>query len=321
MPAEIDPHPRRAASSTSPGCRSVRLGPRGRGRRGDRSGEPARVADGQRRRVPAEQAAEPGDARRAGVAGERRRRRARAASPPVGDDHRRGRRAGAARSSRCSASSTVVPRSAFRRATRGEHVVGALRVELRRRLVEHEHARRRPRARRRWRTAGARRPTAWPGSGRGGGRCRARRAPPRPGGAWPPGPMPRFSSTKARSRLDVVDDELRLGVLVHEARRRRPADAAGASRVDRPATTTSPANRPPRRVGHQAVRRSAAACSCPSRTRPTTRSTSPAVDLEVDADRARAPRPGRRSRTPRNVTASCIPHQRRDGEQAHRDHG
>ena len=46
---------------------------------------------------------------------------------------------GAARSSRCSATMMVVPRSAFSRGDGSEHVFGTLRVELARRFVEHEH--------------------------------------------------------------------------------------------------------------------------------------------------------------------------------------
>ena len=74
-----------------------------------------RLLHRQRRRLPAEQPAEAGDARRAGVGGEdvaraaRRRRRV----PSVTITARSA--SGAARSRRCSARSTVVPRSALRR--------------------------------------------------------------------------------------------------------------------------------------------------------------------------------------------------------------
>ena len=54
--------------------------------------------------------------------------------------------------------------------------------------------------------------------------------------------------------LHVVDDELRLGVLGDEARRRRRARAGDASVVDRPNTTTSPREPPAARVRNEPVR-------------------------------------------------------------------
>ena len=105
-------------------------------------GEGAGVAHGERRRVPAEDAPEPGHARRAGIVGERRRPASPAtpAAPAVEHDGAVGERRGALEAvlgeQDGGAEVGVEPRD------RGEHVVGALRVELRRRLVEHERGRR-----------------------------------------------------------------------------------------------------------------------------------------------------------------------------------
>ena len=67
--------------------------------------------------------------------------------------------------------------------------------------------------------------------------------------------------------LDVVDDELGLGVLVRRSRRRRRARAGGACASTGRTTTTSPREPPAARVRDRARSRRAAACSSPSPTR------------------------------------------------------
>ena len=155
---------------------------------------------------------------------------------------------GAARSSRCSASSTVVPRSALRRPTAAKHVFGALRVELRRRLVEHERVGRgRERAGDRGAlalAAGERRP----GCGRAGARCRARRAPPPPAGA---SRRRAGRGSRARTQRRPRPGRRRTAPPGPGARsRRRPrARAACACASSGPNAMTSPANRPPVECG------------------------------------------------------------------------
>ena len=217
-PPSATPTPCGARGAARPA--SAALGRLGSGRRDAGpcvSASARRVAHGERRRIPAEQAPEPGDAGRAGVVGEhgagQRRRGGDAAA--VDDDTTRSA-SGAARSSRCSASSTVVPRSALSRATAAKHVVGTLRIELRRGLVEHERDRAPPPSApaiaQRWRS---------PPDSVAGLRSRRCAMPERVEHLLDPPAHRRVGQPEVLEHerdvaLDVVDDELRLGVLVHE---------------------------------------------------------------------------------------------------------
>ncbi len=277
----------RPATRTSPGVRAAgheapvaaSVGRRARA---------AAVADGQGRRDP-NRAAGRGGSRGAprgsrpapatdgpgatGPAAGRRARRGRPWARPV---------RGGARPAR-----SVVPRSSLRRATRG-------RARRRPPAGRASRSARRarappvpPPARRRRRSAGARRPRAWRASGGGGGRCRGRRAPPRPGGAWSAWSVPRFSSTKARSCLDLVDDELGLGVLVDEADDVGQCPRGGGrGSIVRDTDVAREACR--RCCGARARWPPAAACSCPTRTPPTTRRTSPSAISRFDVGQRRS---------------------------------
>ena len=110
--------------------------------------------------------------------------------------------------------------------------------------------------------------------------------------------------------LDVVDHELGLGVLVHEAD--DVGEVAGlASRVERPPTSTSPGNRPPRGVRHEPVGGAQQRALARARRRRRPAGPRPAPPR----GRRRRARAGRRaSRTRRRVVASMRPapaHRRR----------
>ena len=108
--------------------------------RGKRVGP--RVAHGQGQRMPAEQAAERHDRRRAGVLGQHRPRIARGDHSSIFDARHVVRE-------RCRAVEAVLGEHhggaevGVEAGQRRQHVVGALRIELRRRLVEHDRRRRR----------------------------------------------------------------------------------------------------------------------------------------------------------------------------------
>ena len=132
-------------SSSSPGARSVAPGllDAGRGRLEPQLGEQPSA----RRLAASARAPAPTRETRAAAASQTiRRRRARA----------RGRPRPRQRSSRCSASSTVVPHSSLSRRSSDDQLLARDGIQLRGRLVEHEQARDAPRARRRARRAAAR---------------------------------------------------------------------------------------------------------------------------------------------------------------------
>ena len=239
----------------SPGWRRQRVRLPARGAEiGASHARSAGVAHGERRRVPAEQPTEAGDGRRAGVVREHgaaalpaRRRCARRRSITARSA------SGAARSSRCSASSTVVPRSALRRATAASTSsapcgsscdVGSSSTSA------DGAAASAPAIAQRWRSP----PESVAGE-------RSRRC-----------AMPSASSTsstrrriaasvecrgsRARTRRRPRPGRRRTGPRGPGARSRRRRRARGGwcVRVERPNATTSPAKRPPGRVRHEPVR-------------------------------------------------------------------
>ena len=255
----------------------------------------AGVAHGERQRVPAEQPAEVGDGRRAGVAGEHGAPVAPAAAmPPAGDEHGAvGERRGALEPvlGEHDGRAEVVVQSG----ERGEHVVGALRIELRRGLVEHEH---RGRGGQR---AGDRAALALAArqrrrvSGRGGGRCRARRAPPRPAAA---SRRVGTRGSRARTRGRARRGRRRTGPRGPGAT--KPTTSASSRgwcvRVERPTDDDVAARTARRWRAARARSRRAAACSCPSPRRRRRAATSPAAtSRSTSVERDRAAR-GRRSR-------------------------
>jgi hypothetical protein len=149
-PSSATTSPRRIELDPRAADRQQRLPRRGRLGRLDRGGEvdgrsrrpPARVAHGERWRVPPEHPAEARDAGRAGIVAEHEARYSRGSDPTVGDDdgaigQRRGALEPVFGEQHGGAEVGVEARE------RAEHVVGTLRIELRRGLVEHERRRRR----------------------------------------------------------------------------------------------------------------------------------------------------------------------------------
>ena len=269
----------------------------GSGRSVIATARPRAGAHRQRRRVPAEQAAEPGHARCARVVGEHRaRRRGRDGEPPAVEEDRSVRE-------RRGALEPVLgeqhrrPEVGVEAADRGEHVLRALRVELRGRLVEDERVRRgREGARDRGALAlapGERRP----GCGRAGGRCRARRAPPRPAAA---SRRRAGRGSRGRTRRRPRPGRRRTAPRGPGARTRRRRRARGACGCAWNARTRRRRRRTARRssAGRGRSRR-AAACSSPSPTNRRRGGSRPRA-RRGPRHRARAGRPG--SRTTRRST-------------------
>ena len=243
--AEHDAEPAGRDAASSPGRAAASDRRRHAARSsGSRSACGTRVADGEGQRVPSEQAPEAGDGRRTGVGREdarpacRGRRRARRSTSTARSA------SGAARSSRCSATTTVVPRSALRRVSAASTSsapcgsscdVGSSSTRA------DGAAASAPAITQRCRSP--------PDSVAGVAVAEVGDAE-RVEGLLDPAAHRLLGEAEVLEHerevaFDVVDDELRLRVLAHEARRRRRARGGWWLRVERPNTTTSPPNRPP----------------------------------------------------------------------------